>query len=377
MPLLPFGSAPGVTSFDGRKGKVELELSDLSQLFSTFAQLITADNTGAAVLLDRPAVANYVLMQDDAGSVGIAWRSFGAIFGGPGQLFVGTGANAGEVFAPGSTGQVLTVGGSDLSGLEWAAVPAPTLAQIEALFTAIGQLLLGTGSGTGTLLGIGTTGQVLTVVGGTAAWATPAAAPVSSVFGRTGAVTATTGDYTAAQVTNAMSTATYDPAAIAQQVVGTTATQTLTNKTLTSPIISSISNTGTLTLPTSTDTLVGRATTDTLTNKRITKRVSTTSGPGATPSMDTDNYDLFQFTSLAAAITSMTTNLTGTPNAGDLLWIQFRDNGTARAITWGSKFAASGTVPLPTTTVASTTLNVGFVYDTTQATPIWSCVAVA
>jgi len=125
------------------------------------------------------------------------------------------------------------------------------------------------------------------------------------------------------------------------------------------------------------DELRRLATTDTLTNKRITKRVSTTSGPGATPSMDTDNYDLFQFTSLAAAITSMTTNLTGTPNAGDLLWIQFRDNGTARAITWGSKFAASGTVPLPTTTVASTTLNVGFVYDTTQATPIWSCVAVA
>ena len=86
---------------------------------------------------------------------------------------------------------------------------------------------------------------------------------------------------------------------------------------------------------------VYNAATVTLTNKRITKRVSSTSGPGGTPSMDTDNYDLFQFTALAAAITSMTTNLTGTPVAGDLLMIQFLDNGTARAITWGTSFAAS------------------------------------
>ena len=64
-----------------------------------------------------------------------------------------------------------------------------------------------------------------------------------------------------------MSTATYDPANIAEQLVWLTATQTLTNKTLTTPVISSISNTWTLTLPTSTDTLVWKATTDTFTNK--------------------------------------------------------------------------------------------------------------
>ncbi len=44
-------------------------------------------------------------------------------------------------------------------------------------------------------------GQVLTATSGTAAnWQTPASAPVSSVFTRTGAVTAQSGDYTAAQV---------------------------------------------------------------------------------------------------------------------------------------------------------------------------------
>ncbi|HUC87633.1 MAG TPA: hypothetical protein VMR95_00605 [Candidatus Binatia bacterium] len=49
--------------------------------------------------------------------------------------------------------------------------------------------------------------QVLTATSSTAAnWQTPSSAPVSSVFGRTGAVVATGGDYTAAQVTGAAST---------------------------------------------------------------------------------------------------------------------------------------------------------------------------
>jgi hypothetical protein len=264
-----------------------------------------------------------------------------------------------------------------------------TAADVEALFTAKGQLFLGTGSGTGALLAIGSTGQVATVSGGTVVWATPASgvSPATTVTGPdalgTSAVVGTSLLYarqdhdhglSSAATLGLMLTSVYDPAAIAQQVVGTTASQTLTNKTLTSPVISSISNTGTLTLPTSTDTLVGRATTDTLTNKRITKRVSATAGPGATPSMDTDNYDLFAFTALAANITSMTTNLTGTPVAGDLLWMQFTDNGTARTFAWGSSFEAS-TVPLPTTTVISTALDVLCRWNT--VTSKWRCISVA
>ena len=93
-------------------------------------------------------------------------------------------------------------------------------------------------------------------------------------------------------------------------VVTTSGTQTLTNKTLTTPIISTISNTGTVTLPTSTDTLVARATTDTLTNKRVTARTGTTTS-SATPTINTDNVDMYTITAQAAAITSMTTNLTG------------------------------------------------------------------
>lgn len=114
--------------------------------------------------------------------------------------------------------------------------------------------------------------------------------------------------------------------------------------------------------------------TATLTNKRITKRVLSLSAGSATPSINTDSYDVVHITSQSAAITSFTTNLTGTPNDGDTLRISITDDGTARALTWGSKFEAS-TVALPTTTVISTRLEVGFVWNT--ETTKWRCVAVA
>ena len=96
--------------------------------------------------------------------------------------------------------------------------------------------------------------------------------------------------------------------------------------------------------------------------------------PGATPSTNTDNLDIANYTGLATAITSMSTNLTGTPSDGDLLEFRFTDNGTARAITWGASFSNS-TVSVPTTTVASTMLRVGFEYNSTASS--WVCIAVA
>lgn len=112
--------------------------------------------------------------------------------------------------------------------------------------------------------------------------------------------------------------------------------------------------------------------TNTLTNKRITPRVTATSGPGATPTIDTDSCDFVDLTAIAAAITSMTTNLSGTPTNGQKLIIRFKDNGTARAITWGASFEAVGAA-LPTTTVISKRLTVGFIWDAT--TSKWGCVA--
>jgi hypothetical protein len=94
----------------------------------------------------------------------------------------------------------------------------------------------------------------------------------------------------------------------------------------------------------------------------------------ATPSINTDNGDLFTITGLSTNITSFTTNLSGTPVNGQTLWIAITDNGTARTLAWGTSFEAS-TVALPTTTVASARLDIGFVWNT--ATSKWRCIAVA
>lgn len=119
-------------------------------------------------------------------------------------------------------------------------------------------------------------------------------------------------------------------------------------------------------------TMVGTSDTQTLTNKRITRRTGSTTS-SATPTINTDNVDMYLITALAAAITSFTTNLSGTPTEGQTLWIAITDNGTARAITWGASFEASGNVALPTTTVISTRLDVGFVWN--SVTSKWRCIA--
>jgi hypothetical protein len=126
-----------------------------------------------------------------------------------------------------------------------------------------------------------------------------------------------------------------------------------------------------LTLPGTADTLVGRATTDTLTNKRVTPRVTTITSSG-TPTVNTDNTDFVNITAQAAAITSMTTNLSGTPAIGEVLVFQIKDNGTARAITWGASFTAKGAA-LPTTTVISKLLTVAFLWNGSN----WGCVGSA
>lgn len=126
----------------------------------------------------------------------------------------------------------------------------------------------------------------------------------------------------------------------------------------------------TLTAPTG--TIAGTSDTQTLTNKRITPRVSTTTS-SATPTINTDNVDFYGLTAQAVDITSFTTNLTGTPTDGQKLWIYIVGT-AARAITWGASFESS-TATLPTTTVTTNRLDVGFVWNT--ATSKWRCVAVA
>ncbi len=123
--------------------------------------------------------------------------------------------------------------------------------------------------------------------------------------------------------------------------------------------------------------IVGTTDTQTLTNKRVTPRVTTITS-SATPTINTDNCDAVTITALAAAITSMTTNLSGTPTDFQKLIIRIKDNGTPRTIAWGAAFIQQGAA-LPTTTVANKVLTVGFIWDSVAlaASPIsgaWGCV---
>jgi hypothetical protein len=111
----------------------------------------------------------------------------------------------------------------------------------------------------------------------------------------------------------------------------------------------------------------------TVTNKRNTKRAPTIT-QAAIPTINTDNTDVVHIVWLAQAITSFTTNLSGTPVEWDMLRVDITDNWTARAITWGASFESS-TVTLPSTTVISTRLDVVFAWNT--VTSKWRCVWVA
>jgi hypothetical protein len=130
-----------------------------------------------------------------------------------------------------------------------------------------------------------------------------------------------------------------------------------------------ITSSGTIAIDSTVATLTG---TQTFTNKRITPRVGSAAS-SATPTINTDDVDYYGLTAQAADITSFTTNLSGTPTDGQKLWIYIVGT-AARAIAWGASFEAS-TAALPTTTVSTDRLDVGFVWN--AATSKWRCVAVA
>ena len=100
--------------------------------------------------------------------------------------------------------------------------------------------------------------------------------------------------------------------------------------------------------------------TETLTNKRVTPRIlsaaSYTTDTGT--SLNCDNLDEFIVTAQAGAL--LFNNPTGTPTDGQVLLIAVTGT-AARALTYGNQFEAS-TVALPTTTVTTARLNMGFIW---------------
>jgi hypothetical protein len=100
----------------------------------------------------------------------------------------------------------------------------------------------------------------------------------------------------------------------------------------------------------------------TLSNKRIQPRVvsATTYTTDTGTSLDVETCDLFVVTALDGAL--LFNNPSGTPSDGEKIMIRIKDDGTARALTYGSEFRAMGTT-LPTTTVISKTLYMGIAYN--------------
>jgi hypothetical protein len=114
--------------------------------------------------------------------------------------------------------------------------------------------------------------------------------------------------------------------------------------------------------------------TTTFTNKRITPRVVTatsyTTDTGT--SLNCGTTDRFIVTAQAGDLKF--NNPSGTPTDGQTLWVSVTGTG-ARALTYDTQFEASAAVALPTTTVTTARLDIGFIWraDTSK----WHCVASA
>lgn len=107
-----------------------------------------------------------------------------------------------------------------------------------------------------------------------------------------------------------------------------------------------------------------------LVNPRVISAASYTTDTGT--SLNMDNLEHFVVTAQAGALLFNAPG--GTLAQGRSLVIRIKDNGTARALTWNAVFRAMGNA-LPTTTVVSKTLYLGFFYNSTDIK--WDLVASA
>ena len=114
-------------------------------------------------------------------------------------------------------------------------------------------------------------------------------------------------------------------------------------------------------------TVVGTTDTQTLTNKRIDKRVASTTDD-ATAEIDCDSYDEYYLTAIA---NNTTISITGTPTAGQTIFIGLKDAGVSKTLTWTSITGLG--VTLPTATTASKQHIIGLKYIASA----WRAIAVA
>lgn len=106
---------------------------------------------------------------------------------------------------------------------------------------------------------------------------------------------------------------------------------------------------------------------------RLAPRVNGTT-TSAAPTPNADTTDIYSLTALAEA--AVFGAPTGTPVNGQKLIIRIKDNGTARALSFNASYVAGG-VALPTTTVLSKIMHLGFQYNTDNTLNKWQLIAKA
>jgi hypothetical protein len=115
--------------------------------------------------------------------------------------------------------------------------------------------------------------------------------------------------------------------------------------------------------------MVTRDSTDTFTNKRITPRTVGLIAAGVIGSWQ-DAFDLVTLSAQDQALTVGSPG--GSPTEGQPLGLRFKDDGSARAITWNGIYRSIAT--LPTTTVAGTVMYIFFRYNAQDSK--WDCLDV-
>jgi len=98
--------------------------------------------------------------------------------------------------------------------------------------------------------------------------------------------------------------------------------------------------------------------------KYVDEKRTSTIVSSATPTPNCDTTDIFTVTALTKGATFAVP--AGTPVNGQGLVIRIKDNGTARTLAWNAVYREGDTI-LPTTTVISKTMFLGFMWNSTDS----------
>ena len=257
---------------------------------------------------------------------------------------------------------------------------AATLTNANGLPVATGISGLGTGVATALAVNVGSAGSFV-VNGG--ALGTPSSGTVTNltgtasinINGTVGATTANTGAFTTLSASSTVSGTGFSTYLASPPAIGGTTAAAGSFTTLSAS--STVSGTGFSTYLASPPAIGGTAaaagTFTTLQYGTLQPVIATTTtGTTITPDSTKAQYNV---TALASATTIAAPS--GTPTDGQKLIIRFKDNATARGLTWTVTSGAYRAVgpTLPTTTVLSKVLYVGCIYNAQDT--FWDVVAVA